>query len=102
MPYHLYRAAPAAQSSSLDESSYLMYGLLTVAVVLGLMIVYRMYKKRHDHEMHKDDEVHPTPGKVPNMTPAALGPTPMPRNPMSTPMATPMAPRGTPMPTPRR
>jgi len=62
---HLYRAAP----ESSDTNTYLMYGLGAVALIIGLIFLYRRQKKSH----HKnDDEKRQTvsPSTRPSTTPS--------------------------------
>jgi hypothetical protein len=68
---HLYRAAPDAPSNT---NTYIMYGLGAVAVILGIIFLYRRQKKTHQN---KDDEKEVEKGQpVSPSTAPSMPPTP--------------------------
>ena len=66
---HLYRAAPESAS---DTNTYLMYGLGAVAVILGLIFLYRYSMKRKSSDRDHDSMPTMSGGM---QTPRAADPT---------------------------
>ena len=89
---HFYRAAPQQPKNDMQE--YLMYGLLAVALILGVVYFYRRHKQKKEKENKDMENKDKNPATAsPSASPSAIpsaSPSAMPSaSPSVTPSATP-------------